>query len=127
MAVSPGAQERPLLEDDTKQSSKDRCVLKYPSSPVTNPEPMYGHSVTWHFDAHVITVGFIVRSRLEASDEKKIHGLSPRANYTDRAIAACRRSDHKLFADRGCHVVSVTDPYCRILGFLEMNRNFSIK
>jgi CBS-domain-containing membrane protein len=23
------------------------------------------------------------------------------------------------FADRGCHVVSVTDPYGRILGFLD--------
>jgi hypothetical protein len=26
-------------------------------------------------------------------DEKKLHGLSPRANYTDRATAACRRSE----------------------------------
>jgi hypothetical protein len=25
--------------------------------------------------------------------KKKLHGLSPRANYTDRATAACRRSD----------------------------------
>jgi hypothetical protein len=42
--------------------------------------------------------------------KKKLRGLSPRANYTDRAIAACRRSDFQLFVDRGCHVVSVTDP-----------------
>jgi hypothetical protein len=42
----------------------------------------------------------------------KHHGLSP------RATAACRRSDWQLFADRGCHVVRVTDPYGRILGFL---------
>jgi hypothetical protein len=28
------------------------------------------------------------------------------------------------FADRGCHVVSVTDPYCRILGFLDRSRYF---
>jgi hypothetical protein len=40
----------------------------------------------------------------------KLLGLSPRANYTDRATAACRRSDCQLFADRGYHVVSVTDP-----------------
>jgi hypothetical protein len=26
-----------------------------------------------------------------------------------------------------CHVVSVTDPYCRILGFLDRSRYFSIK
>jgi hypothetical protein len=30
-------------------------------------------------------------------------------------------------ADRGCHVVSVTDPYGRILGFLDRNCYFSIK
>jgi hypothetical protein len=37
-----------------------------------------------------------------------------------------RPSDHRLwaklapnFADRGCHVVSVTDPYDRILGYLD--------
>jgi hypothetical protein len=42
-----------------------------------------------------------------------------------------RQSDHRLsaklvpaIADRGCHVVSVTDPYGRILGFLDRNRYF---
>jgi hypothetical protein len=28
--------------------------------------------------------------------KKKLHGLSPRVNYTDRATAACRRSDCQL-------------------------------
>jgi hypothetical protein len=45
----------------------------------------------------------------------KLHGLSPRTNYTDRATAACRRSDCQLVRIEGCHVVSVTDPYGRIL------------
>jgi hypothetical protein len=31
------------------------------------------------------------------------------------------------FADRGRHMVSVTDPYDRILGFLDRSRYFSIK
>jgi hypothetical protein len=31
------------------------------------------------------------------------------------------------FAAKGCHVVSVTDPYGRILGFLDRSRYFSIK
>jgi CBS-domain-containing membrane protein len=31
------------------------------------------------------------------------------------------------FADRGCHVVSVTDPYGSILGLLDRSRYFSIK
>jgi hypothetical protein len=30
-----------------------------------------------------------------------LHGLSPRANYTDRATAACRRSDCQLFRIKG--------------------------
>jgi hypothetical protein len=29
-----------------------------------------------------------------------------------------------IFADRGCYVVSMTDPYGRILGFLDWNRYF---
>jgi hypothetical protein len=32
---------------------------------------------------------------------KKLHGLSPRANYTDQANAACRRSDCQLFRIEG--------------------------
>jgi hypothetical protein len=48
----------------------------------------------------------------------KLHGLSPRANYIDRATAACRLSDCQLFADKWCHVVSFANPYGRILGFL---------
>jgi hypothetical protein len=54
----------------------------------------------------------------------KLPVLSPQANYTDRV-------DHRLlakvvptFADRGCHVVSVMDPYDRILGFLDRSRYF---
>jgi hypothetical protein len=48
-----------------------------------------------------------------------LRGLSPQANYTDRATAACRRVPTS--AARGCHVVSVTDPYGRILKFLDRN------
>jgi hypothetical protein len=49
----------------------------------------------------------------------KRHGLSPRANYTDRATAACRQMLVPTFADRGCRVVSATDPYGHILCFLD--------
>jgi hypothetical protein len=31
----------------------------------------------------------------------KLHGLTPRANYTDRATAACRRSDCQLLRIKG--------------------------
>jgi hypothetical protein len=51
---------------------------------------------------------------------------SPPANYTDLD----RRLSGKLmptFAGRGCRVVSVTDPYGRILYFLERSRYFAYK
>jgi hypothetical protein len=32
---------------------------------------------------------------------KKLHGLSPRANYNDRATAACRQSDCQLLRIEG--------------------------
>jgi hypothetical protein len=53
---------------------------------------------------------------------------------TESASELYRPSDRRLsakllptFADRGCQVVSVTDPYGRILGFLGRSRYFSIK
>jgi hypothetical protein len=45
--------------------------------------------------------------------------LVRKANYTDRATAACWRSQCQLSADRGCHVVSVTDHHAVNLGFLD--------
>jgi hypothetical protein len=49
--------------------------------------------------------------------------LTPRPEF---AIELYRPSDRRLsaklvptFADRGCRMVSVTDPYGRILGFLD--------
>jgi hypothetical protein len=65
--------------------------------------------------------------KLKLKLKLKLHGLSPRENYTDRATAACRRSDLPTFADRVCHVVSVTVPYGRIFDFMDKNRYFSIK
>jgi hypothetical protein len=35
------------------------------------------------------------------SKKTKLHGLSPQANYTDRATAACRRSDYQLLRIEG--------------------------
>jgi hypothetical protein len=54
--------------------------------------------------------------------------------WSESASELYRPSDRRLsakwlptFAYRGCHVVSVTDPYCRILGSLDRSRYFSIK
>jgi predicted Ser/Thr protein kinase len=46
-------------------------------------------------------------------EKKELHDFSSQANYTDRATAACRRSLVRTFADRGCRVVSATNPYGR--------------
>jgi hypothetical protein len=50
---------------------------------------------------------------------KKLRGLSPRANYTNRTTN--RHLSAKLvpttFADMECFVVSTTDPHGSILGF----------
>jgi hypothetical protein len=54
--------------------------------------------------------------------------------WSESASELYRPSDRRFlakwlptFADKGCHVVSVTDPYGRILGFLDRRRYFSIK
>jgi hypothetical protein len=59
------------------------------------------------------------------------HPLKDRAQLSESTNELYRLSDRlfsaKLvqnFADRGCHVVSVTDPYGRILGFLDRNHYF---
>jgi hypothetical protein len=51
--------------------------------------------------------------------------------WPESASELYRQSDSRLwatlvptFADRGCHVVSVTDPYGLILGFLDRSRYF---
>jgi hypothetical protein len=37
-------------------------------------------------------VSWFISQRISVWIKKKLHGLSPRANYTDRATAASRRS-----------------------------------
>jgi hypothetical protein len=54
--------------------------------------------------------------------KKKLRGLSPRENYTDRATPLLSAKLVPNFADRGFHMVSTTDPYDRILAFLDRSR-----
>jgi hypothetical protein len=51
--------------------------------------------VNFPYCCHVLTFLYpnIV---LKPKTNNKLHGLSPRANYTHRATAACRRSDCQL-------------------------------
>jgi hypothetical protein len=50
----------------------------------------------------------------------KLHGPSPRVNYTDWTTVKLVPT----FVDRGCHMVCMKDPYDCILGFLDWNRYF---
>jgi hypothetical protein len=59
--------------------------------------------------------------------KNELRGLSPRANYADQATASFGKVIANILRIKGCHVVSVTDPYGRILGFLDRSRYFSIK
>jgi hypothetical protein len=66
-----------------------------------------------------ISIWNIYRSREYLKKQnKKFSGLSPQANYTDRATPACRR---------GCRLVSATDPHGRILGFLDRSRYYFLQ
>jgi hypothetical protein len=68
-----------------------------------------GEAVEKHFESRLLTYARHVSLRTNCYDvwknysniKKKLHGLSPRANYTDRATAACRRSDCQLLRIEG--------------------------
>jgi hypothetical protein len=60
------------------------------------------------------------------------HFIKKQIPWSESASELYRPSDRRLsakrlptFADKECHVVSVTDPFGRILGFLDRNRYFS--
>jgi hypothetical protein len=60
--------------------------------------------------------------------------LKEKTPWSESASELYRPSDRRFsakwlptFADKRCHVVSVTDPYDRILSFLDRSRYFSIK
>jgi hypothetical protein len=51
---------------------------------------------------HLLNVSLqLANKRGLKKTKKKLHGLSPRANYTDRANAACRLSDCQLLRIEG--------------------------
>jgi hypothetical protein len=68
-------------------------------------------------------MGFITRLKKKT----KLHGLSPWANYTDWATAACRRSDCQLVRIEGAMWWAWRIPPAVFLGFLDRSRYFSIK
>jgi hypothetical protein len=63
---------------------------------------------------------------LGTKTKTKLCGLSPWANYTDRATAACRRSDCQLVRIEGATWSAWRIPSAVFLGFLDRSRYFSI-
>jgi hypothetical protein len=73
---------------------------------------------------------FLARQN-QYTKRKEIYKILIQTPWPESANELHQPSDHRLsaklvpiFADRGCHVVSVTDPYGRILGFLDRSRYF---
>jgi hypothetical protein len=52
----------------------------------------------------------------EIQTKTKFCGLSPRAKSSGRRLSAKLMP---IFVDKRCHVISMADPYGRILGFLD--------
>jgi hypothetical protein len=76
-------------------------------------------------------ITIILRNNLLKKIKKNEKKKTP---WSESASELYRPSDRRLsakslptFVDRGCHVVSVMDPYGRILGFLDGSHYFSIK
>jgi CBS-domain-containing membrane protein len=61
---------------------------------------------------------------LTQRNKTKLRGLSPRANQYRPSTRSLSARLMPTFADRGCHVVGVTEPYGRIIGFLDRSRYF---
>jgi hypothetical protein len=71
---------------------------------------------------HVACIGYVRIRYIKTNKKSKLRGLSPQANIyrqSDRRMSAKLVS---TFADRGCRMVSATDPHGRILGFLDRSR-----
>jgi hypothetical protein len=80
------------------------------------------------------TVWYVAVRRRELEGPHWKQGQRRQTPWPESASELYRPSDRRLstklvptFADRGCHVVSVTDSYDRILGFLDRNRYFFLQ
>jgi hypothetical protein len=74
----------------------------------------------------IFPVFHFMTNLLNCVEQQDNHYNQTKAPWPESASELCRPSHHRLsvklmptLADRGCHVVSVTDPYDRIHGFLD--------
>jgi hypothetical protein len=64
----------------------------YSDGPLVFP----GRKERGNFDLPPNETNYSIDRNKQKQNKKKLNGLSPRANYIDRATAACRRSDCQL-------------------------------
>jgi hypothetical protein len=91
-------------------------------------------SATWHFGVHcnlcsftfLLSVHLIafpqLTIRMDITGTNSVAWVRERTIPTERPLLFAKLVP--TFADRGCHVVSVTDPYGRNFGFLDRSRYF---
>jgi hypothetical protein len=77
----------------TKSSPEDSSLMLY-----AKPASKYFIPATWS-NLKGLKIWWFSTENIKK--KKKLHGLSLRANYTDRATAACRRSDCQLLRIEG--------------------------
>jgi hypothetical protein len=89
-ALGPGVHSASNINDYQKQTSNMDSVWVFSCRTQGLALPIGGNWVV-----------SIRRQRQNPVSKKKLHGLSPQVNYTDRAIAACRRSNCQLLRIEG--------------------------
>jgi hypothetical protein len=94
------------------------CYRFTASISICSPKPSshWKWNFLMHTDTHTVSLTFICKIiftwlhhkiwniqvfDLTSDNKKKLHGLSPGANYTDRVTAACRRSHCQLLRIEG--------------------------
>jgi hypothetical protein len=147
LALSKGATRvgvsRPYLKTKKRSNfwsgvfSSSRIPNNGQSKKLTNSE--WGTEDVWreNTEENIWTEEGLSVRRLEKLHNEELHNLynkNKQTRWSESASELYRPSDRRLsakwlptFADIGCHVVSVTDPYGPILGFLDRSLYFSIK
>jgi hypothetical protein len=87
--------------------------------------PRMGYEPTYLlFEKERETIHTLDRAVTVIGYRTKPRGLSPRANYADRATAACRLSYCQILRIEGATWSTRRIPYCRNIGFLDRSRYF---
>jgi hypothetical protein len=104
-------------------------ISEYFSSSLAESVGYSTHRGTVIFQVYVFSIHFMKMSRKETCANR-----SKQIPWSESASELYRPSGHRLcsklepnFADRGCYVVSVMDPYGCILCFLDRSRYFSFE